>query len=308
MKVLNIIIINWNGGDTIKKCLTAVFDSNLDKELFNVFVVDNNSSDNSIDLISGLSTNLTIIKNKTNIGFGSACNIVLKNYPSEFVLILNPDVFVNKESLNESLSFMKTRTEIDILGVKNFNTSNHVSASCARFPSVCGYINDVLGLSKVAPELFKPGTIMSDWDHLDSRIVDHVIGAYMMIRYSILEKSGLFDEDFFLYMEDVDLSYRINKIGGLCYYNSEISVIHEGGGTTKSIRATSLSYSLQSRIIYCKKHFKLPVTLLIIILSSIIEPFIRMINLCLSRNFKDFPSLISAYQKYYKWLITGKRE
>jgi GT2 family glycosyltransferase len=308
MILLNIVIVNWNGGDTLKKCLIAVFNSSLDKELYNVFVVDNNSSDNSLDIIDGLSTNLTIIKNKTNIGFGSACNIVLKNYPSEFVLILNPDVFVNKDSLDESLTFMKNRTDIDILGVKNFNTSDQVSASCARFPSVGRYINDILGLSKVAPGIFRPGTIMSDWDHLDSRMVDHVIGAYMMIRYSILKESGLFDEDFFLYMEDVDLTYRIHKSGGLCYYNSEISVIHEGGGTTKGIRATSLSYSLQSRIIYCKKHFKLLSTLLIIILSSVIEPFIRIIKLCLSLNFKDFFPLISAYRKYYKWLITEKRE
>ncbi len=303
MSLLNIVVVNWNGGETLYKCLKAVFDSSLDKGEYHVYVVDNNSSDNSIDLISGLSSNITILRNKKNIGFGRACNIVLKNYQSEFVLLLNPDVFINKKSLFESLRFMTERSEFDVLGVKNYNSSNLVSASCARFPSTVRFLYDIFGLSKVAPKMFKPGTIMLDWNHLDSRVVDHVIGAYMMIRSSILNKAGFFDEDYFLYMEDVDLSFRIAKHGGVSYYNSDISVIHEGGGTTKSIRATSLYYSLQSRIIYCKKHFNMVSTLLIIIISSVFEPFIRITKICLSFNFKDFMPTIKAYGMYYGWLL-----
>jgi len=306
MSCLNIIVVNWNAGETLHTCLQSVFNSTLDKSRYHVFVVDNNSIDNSIDLISGLSTNLTIIVNKVNIGFGGACNMVLEDYPSEFVLLLNPDVIINRDTLSDCLAFIEQNPDIDVLGVKNFNLEGKVATSCARFPSTCRLVNDILGLSKIAPKLFKPGTIMTDWDHLDSRDVDHVIGAYMMARYSILKEVEFFDKDYFLYLEDLDLTKKIKKAGGRIYYNSEISIIHEGGGTTKRIRAISLYYSLQSRIIYSRKHFKPLSTALFILLSTTFEPLIRIIKMCITFDFRDFYNICRAYGKYYKWLIFGK--
>lgn len=306
MSYLNVIIVNWNAGETLHTCLQSVFNSTLDKSRYHVFVVDNNSIDNSIDLISGLSTNLTIIVNKVNIGFGGACNMVLEDYPSEFVLLLNPDVIINRDTLSDCLAFIEQNPDIDVLGVKNFNLEGKVATSCARFPSTCRLVNDILGLSKIAPKLFKPGTIMTDWDHLDSRDVDHVIGAYMMARYSILKEVEFFDKDYFLYLEDLDLTKKIKKAGGRIYYNSEISIIHEGGGTTKRIRAISLYYSLQSRIIYSRKHFKPLSTALFILLSTTFEPLIRIIKMCITFDFRDFYNICRAYGKYYKWLIFGK--
>jgi N-acetylglucosaminyl-diphospho-decaprenol L-rhamnosyltransferase len=308
MSLLNIVIVNWNAENTLKKCLDSVFSSALDKSIYHVYVVDNNSSDQSISLIEGLSPNLTVIKNKINIGFGSACNIVLKNFTAEYFLLLNPDVFVNRESLIQSLDFIENHAEIDILGVKNYNTSGIVAASCARFPSPVRYLNDILGLSKIAPRIFTPGTIMSDWNHQNSRKVDHVIGAFMMLRNSALKRAGYFDEDYFLYMEDVDLAYRINKNGGSCYYNSDISVVHEGGGTTKGIKAISLYYSLQSRIIYCRKHFNRVSANLIIAFSILFEPLIRLIKLCISFNYRDLSPLLSAYLRYFRWLLAGNQK
>ncbi len=304
MSFLNVIIVNWNAGETLHTCLQSVFNSTLDKSRYHVFVVDNNSIDNSIDLISGLSTNLTIIVNKVNIGFGGACNMVLEDYPSEFVLLLNPDVIINRDTLSDCLAFIEQNPDIDVLGVKNFNLEGKVVASCARFPSTGRYLNDMLGFSKIAPKLFIPGTAMSDWNHLESREVDHVIGAYMMIRYSVVKNIDFFDKDFFLYMEDVDLSYRIKKTGGKIFYNSNISIIHEGGGTTKSIKATRLYYSLQSRLIFCFKHFNFFSTSLIILVSTTIEPLIRLLKVCISFKFQDFISICTAYGKYYFWLLS----
>lgn len=305
MPSLNIIVVNWNAGETLYTCLQKVFNSSLEKSRYNVFVVDNNSSDNSINMIEGLSTNLTIIKNKLNVGFGAACNIVMKNFPSDFVLLLNPDVFLNNDTLYKSLDFIENHLEIDVLGVMNYDIHNRVAASCARFPSTGRLINDIIGLSKIAPKLFKPGTIMTDWNHLESRDVDHVIGAYMMIRYSTIKKIGFFDKDYFLYMEDVDLSYRIKKAGGRIFYNSDINIIHEGGGTTKNIKATSLYYSLQSRIIFCKKYFNPLSTFLVVLLSSTIEPLVRIFKLCITFHFQDIFFVCKAYWKYCKWLILG---
>lgn len=302
MNRLNIIVVNWNAGQLLYHCLASVFNSNLEKSLYHVYVVDNNSSDNSLTLIEGLSENLTIIKNKDNVGFGNACNYILERYSSEFVLLLNPDVSLPEETLKDSLVFMCKNPHIDVLGVKNYNLNNVVVPSCARFPSPGRYFNDILGLSKILPGIFKPATIMTDWDHLNSAEVDHVIGAYMMIRSSILDKSGLFDPDFFLYLEDLDLSKRIKSSGGIIYYNSNIFIIHEGGGVTKSVKSNQLFFSLQSRIIYSQKYFSKLSVIMIIVLSCSIEPLTRSFFLLLKGNFNSFSDLFKGYRKYFKWI------
>jgi GT2 family glycosyltransferase len=304
MNFLNILIVNWNAGNALSSCIQSVLKSGLARTMYHIFIVDNDSSDNSLEKISGLTSDLTIIRNEGNIGFGSACNIVLKNYSSEFVLLLNPDVTVNETSINDSIRFLENHNEIVALGVKNFNLEGKVVPSCARFPTTCRFLNDIFGLSKVAPKLFIPGTIMSDWDHLDSKEVDHVIGAYMMFRYEDVSRTGFFDEDFFLYMEDVDLSLRIKKNGGKIFYNAEINIVHEGGGTTKGIKDKSLLYSLQSRIIFCRKHFRMYQTRIIALFSSIIEPLIRIFRSLFSLQFKDVITICRVYYSYIKWLLS----
>jgi GT2 family glycosyltransferase len=301
--MLHIVIVNWNAGVLLLECLNSLYNSNLDDIDYHVYIVDNNSIDNSIELINDLSKNQTILNNPDNIGFGCACNIVLENYPSEYVLFLNPDVIVNGNSIKESLLFLKCNLNVDVIGVKNYNSDGKVAPSCARFPTVGRLINDILGLSKIAPKIFKPGTIMSDWDHKNSREVDHVIGAFMMVRYSTLLRSGFYDKDYFLYMEDLDLSLRIKKTGGLIFYNADISILHEGGGTTKNIRATSLSYSLQSRLLYCRKHFNVLQYNLICFLSITIEPLVRVLKILFSLNFRDLKPLFIAYFGYFKYVF-----
>lgn len=302
MDLLNIIIVNWNSGESLQKCVQSIFNSDLEKSRYHVYVVDNNSTDNSVDLIMGLSTNLTIIRNKVNVGFGSANNIVLEKYISDFVLLLNPDVILYRNTLSDSLAFMENNNNISVLGVKNYDLNKKVVPSCARFPSLGRFLNDIIGLSKIVPKIFKPGTIMTDWDHRSSREVNHVIGAYMLIRTPILKQVGYFDENFFLYLEDLDLSKRIVDQGSIIYYNSDISIIHEGGGTTKSIKEDQLFYSLQSRIIYCKKHFNSFSTLLIFVSSLLFEPISRTIFIILKGNFKEIIPLTKAYKKYFNWI------
>jgi len=306
MVKLNIVIVNWNAGETLHKCISSIVGSDLEKSKYNIFVVDNQSSDNSIDLISGLSKNLTIIRNSENVGFGMACNQVLENYSSDYFLLLNPDVILNSNTLSESLNYMESHTDVDVMGVKNINLNGATVASCARFPSAGRLTNDILGLSKISPAFFRPGTIMTDWDHLSFREVDHVIGAFMFIRAAILEKSGFFDPDYFLYMEDVDLSFRIKRAGGKIIYNPDISIIHEGGGTTKSIREQSLLYSLQSRMIYCKKYFKKSTVIYLITISLLFEPFLRLLNSVASFNSRDTRAVVRTYKRYFRWVMSDK--
>jgi GT2 family glycosyltransferase len=303
MNLLGILIINWNSGDLLLKVLRSLSDSSFDRSKYHVYIVDNGSDDNSLSLIKGLDLNITIIQNKVNLGFGVACNIVLKNYPSEYILFLNPDVQLFPESLEKAMEFIILNPSIDILGVLNYDLNGKVAKSCARLPTTLRLINDALGLSKIAPKVFKPGTTMTDWDHLNSCEVDHVIAAFMLCRYQILKKVGFFDEDFFLYLEDLDLTKRIKDSGGKIFYNSEISIIHEGGGTSKKIKGKRLFYSLSSRVIYCRKHLNRFSTAVLVIVSISIEPFLRICQLIFSLKFAEIRTVIMAYWDYDKWLF-----
>ena len=112
-----------------------------------------------------------------------------------------------------------------------------------------------MGLSKIAPKIFHPGVLMTDWDHKESRKVDQVMGAFMFMRNSIFEKLGYFDERFFVYYEELDFSKRLAQLGGTSFYNSDIKAIHIGGGTTNNVKTFRLFLNLSSRLQYAKKHF-----------------------------------------------------
>ncbi len=306
MKKLSIIIVNRDAGFKLENCIRSVSGSDYDDNNIEIIVVDNMSSDGSLQLIENISPLVKIIKNNKNYGFGKACNIALKETFSEYVLMLNPDVILMPDTLRKCIEFMDKNKDIDVLGIKNLNLNGNIAKSCSRFPKTRNFIYDMTGLSKLFPRLFKPATIMTDLDHKESRFVDQVIGAFMLIRLSRLEITGFFDERFFMYYEDLDLSKRIKKSGGKIYYNSEISIIHEGGGTTANILAKRLFYSNQSRIKYCKKYNEEFSLSLIILISVLVEPFVRLLSLIIKLNFKEIPQTIHAYYLYYRWLLVKK--
>lgn len=306
MRKLAIIIVNWNAGQKLINCVRSVLGSDYDKNQLEVIVVDNFSSDGSIKNIEDLFNEIKIIKNDSNYGFGKACNIGIKESRAEYVLMLNPDVILNKDTLRRSIEYLDNNEEIDVLGVKNFDLEGNIAKSCARFPDTLHFIYDMTGLSKIFPKIFKPATIMHDWDHKESKFVDHVVGAYMMIRFSSLKITGIFDERFFMYLEDLDLSKRIYNNGGKIYYNSEISLIHEGGGISVNIKGKRLFYSFQSRIIYCQKYREEFSLSLIILVSVLIEPIVRILSLLMRLKFQEIYHTLYAYYLYYRWLIIKK--
>jgi GT2 family glycosyltransferase len=300
---LVIIIVNWNSGEKIVDCLDSIINSTLQNISLKIVVVDNNSTDGSIRLICNKYPKIEIVINKENIGFGRACNLVLNKISTDFVLLINPDTRVFPETIQSSLKYIIENQDIDVLGVKNYDLNGKVTHSCARFPNTKRLIHDMTGVSKTWPKIFKPGTIMTDWNHLESRFVDHVIGAYMLIRLSTLNKVGFFDDRFFLYLEDLDLSMRIIQAGGKIYYNADISIIHEGGGTSNAIPAKRLFYSLQSRILFCEKYKEQFSLLPILFFSIFIEPIIRILTSFFRFNFRNIIYSLKGSLLYYRWLI-----
>lgn len=294
--MVDIVIINWNSGDLLQKCIHTLLTPSNQAQLGTIFIIDNNSADNSIGLLPK-SNKIRIIYNQDNVGFSKACNQGFKLSEAPFVLLLNPDTQLFDTTLADCVQFMQSRPDVDIAGCQLLNEDGSIAKSCARFPTVLHMCFESTGLSKIAPKIFTPATLMTDWDHKESRFVDQVMGAFMFMRKEVFEKAGYFDERFFVYYEELDFSKRLAGLGGKSYYTTDIKAIHSGGGTTHNVKAFRLFLNLRSRLQYAKKHFSRTGYILVGFCTYCIEPFSRGLFLLLKGQFKDIGQLIKGYQK-----------
>lgn len=301
MNKLSIIVVNWNSGQQLKDCVVSILNSQQNNFVLNeVIVVDNASTDNSLELLPK-SSQVKIIRNNENYGFGRACNIGAHiAIKADLLLFLNPDTKLNINTLDAAIKYYyDNHKSIDfkILGIKLFHNDGTVQRSCARFPTLTSYLFDSTGLSKFYPS---KSLHMDDFDHNVSRVVDHVIGAFFLMDVSIFQKLGGFDEDYFVYLEDLDFSYRAKQYGYNSYFLADVSAMHVGGGCSQQVKAHRLFYSLNSRLIYTKKHFSTLDNLLVCVLTLVIEPFTRVIFSLLKRDLQGVKETMLGYNMLYK--------
>ena len=297
--MIDVIIVNWNSGEYIKKCIDSIFSTN-NKNLINtIFIIDNGSTDASLNKVE-LNKKIKIIRNKTNMGFSKACNQGFKLSTCTYVLLLNPDTQLLNNTIADCITFMNQNTETDILGCQLLNDKREITPSCSRFPTAIGVLSDSLGLSKIVPSLFKPAIILTNWDHKESRYVDQLMGAFMFMRRSIFEKIGYFDERFFVYYEEIDFSKRVAEKGGKSFFNANIKAIHSGQGTTNSVKGLRLFLNLRSRLQYAKKHFNYGGYACVWLCTFFIEPFTRSLFLLLSGKIDEISDLFKGYKLLIK--------
>jgi len=301
--MLDIVIVNWNSGNYLNKCITSLLKSDNVNYINTIFIIDNNSADLSFN-ITDTDTRIKIIRNKENSGFSKSCNQGFKLCTSPYVLLLNPDTQLYNTTINDCIFFMKANPGIDILGCQLLNENDLITHSCARFPTPLRYFYDAMGLSKIAPKIFHPSVLMTDWDHKQSKKVDQVMGAFMFMSHSIFKKLGYFDERFFVYYEELDFSKRLAKSGGSSYYNCSIKAIHSGGGSTNNVKAFRLFLNLRSRLQYARKHFNFLGYIIVWLCTFFIEPFTRIIYLLIKRNMKEAKEVLKGYALLIKKLNT----
>ena len=303
--MVDIVIVNWNSGHFLEECVKSL---SLEENAFRInkiIVVDNASADDSLDKLPA-SEKIMVIRNPTNLGFSKACNQGFRCCQSEYVLLLNPDARLLPDTLRESIHFMKQRTDVDIMGCQLLEDNGEIAKSCARFPTVLRMCFETIGLSKIAPGIFTPATLMTDWDHRESRLVDQVMGAFMFMRTIIFQKNGYFDERFFVYYEELDFSLRLSKLNGKSYYNTAVKAIHSGQGTTISVKAFRLFLNLKSRLQYCKKHFNPVGYAVIFFCSLVIEPFSRTLLLLVRGRLGEIKNVFKGYTMLVRSLPVNK--
>ena len=294
---LEIVIVNWNTGVQLRSCLESIVAARKDDfRLERVVVVDNASSDGSADGLDYLGVPLLLDLNAENRGFAAACNQGAEDSQADYLLFLNPDTKLFDNSLKLPIAFMEQpeNEKVAIVGVQLVDGSGHVARTCARFPIPGCFFTKMLGLDKVFPRRF-PSYFMREWDHDETRIVDHVMGAFFLVRRTIFESLGGFDERFFVYLEDLDFSYKAQQAGWKSVYLATAQAYHAGGGASRRIKARRLFDSLRRRILYSYKHFGFFSATLVILGTILIEPFSRLASAGLHRSIREAGQTVQAY-------------
>jgi N-acetylglucosaminyl-diphospho-decaprenol L-rhamnosyltransferase len=305
MPNIDVVIVNWNAGTLLQQCLNslaAVWRAQPGL-LGLVTVVDNGSTDGSLDLADECELPKKIIRNGENLGFAAACNRGARAGHAPYILFLNPDATASFNALHASLDFMESpgNERVAISGVRLVDDSGAVACSCARFPSPGIFLSRTLGLNRVFPDRFKDYH-MVDWDHRSTRTVDHVIGAHYLIRRSVFQQLGGFDERYFVYLEDLDLSYRASRLGYRAMFLAEVGAYHKGGGSSEQVKARRLYYGLRSRILYAAKHFH-PVSALLVAAATLcIEPASRLLQALARRSPRRALETLKGYGYLWAWL------
>lgn len=252
---LSVIIVNWNVKDLLRDCLKSVYahSQNLAME---VFVVDNNSSDRSADMVKGEFPGVRLIENDRNLGFATANNQAIRQSAGKYVLLLNPDTVVLDDALAELVGFMESHPDVGVVGPVVLNPDGTVQLVCGRhFHTV---FSEFCALAKLS-EWF-PGNrvfgrhLMGYWSHRDTRQVDMVSGACMMVRRQAIDEVGLMEERLFLYAEEPDWCYRMIARGWKVYLDAGAAIIHCGGQSTEKSSANLGIESVKGKHLFFLKH------------------------------------------------------
>jgi GT2 family glycosyltransferase len=222
-----------------------------------IFVVDNNSVDGSVEMVKKKFPSVRLIANSDNKGFSGANNQAIKISSGEYVLLLNPDTVVEEDTFKKCCAFMDSHADAGGLGVKMIDGSGKFLPESKRgLPTYDVAFYKIFGLSAMFPGSRTFGKYhLTYLDKDETNSVDILAGAFMMLRKSVLGKTGLLDEKFFMYGEDIDLSYRIMKAGYKNYYFPEAKIIHYKGESTKKSSVNYVFVFYNAMIIFAKKHF-----------------------------------------------------
>lgn len=302
MKSFDIVIVNWNSKEQLKDCIDSINKSLKANCILNkIIVVDNASTDNSLEVLDQHQNNLQIIRNQNNLGFGKACNIGAKYSDSDFILFLNPDMLIFEDTFVNLFNYIKSndRNDIAVYGIQLLDENKNVQKTCARLPNLWNMIVRATGLNKLNKKIFKTYA-MDDWDHKQTKVVEHVMGAFYLIKRNIFRSLSGFDERYFVYIEDLDLSKRIIDNGYKSVYVTESQAYHKGGGTSENIKAKRLFYSTRSRLIYTFKHFGLFQGFFLLLFTFIVEPFTRTLFLVLKGKFPEVIENLKGFGMLYK--------
>lgn len=259
---ISVVIVSFNTREVLRECLQTLQRESAGLTV-QTFVVDNNSRDGSADMVASDFPWVELRRSSVNLGFAGANNVAFPGCTGRYVVLLNSDAFVKPNALQLSVQRMDASPRCGLAGGLLVGRDGAWQPSARMFPSVLNDLLMISGLSaKYSTNRFF-GRYDRTWaDPAEAAEVDWVPGAYSIIRKEALDQAGFFDEDFFLYYEEVDLCYRIKQAGWKICYWPDIVVVHLGGESSKTVKSLKFSNSgaqltlwrIRSGYLYYRKH------------------------------------------------------
>lgn len=253
---LSIIIVNYNVKYFLEQCLCSVMCA-IEGLQAEVIVVDNASTDRSVEYLQPKFPSVKFIISQQNLGFGKANNIALKQCTGDYVLFLNPDTIIPEDCLQKSLAFIELKKDTGAIGIRMLDGGGHFLPESKRsLPTPVSSFFKLTGLAAVFPHssLFNKYAL-GNLDEKENHEVDVLCGAFFLSKRNLLLELNGFDEDFFMYAEDIDLSYRIQKAGYKNYYFAESAIIHFKGESSSKSDTRYVRMFYEAMILFVKKHY-----------------------------------------------------
>ena len=300
--IISVVIVSYNTRQITLECLRAVH-NNMQDMPFEVWVVDNASTDGSPAAIQMAFPEVHLIKNKQNIGYGTANNQAMKQARGEFFLLLNSDAFLKQGTVNSLINYLRQQPEVAVVAPRIVNPDGSLQLSCFRFQSPLRAWLENLWISSIFPDHTVLGNYRR-WAHDSDRIVDYVIGACMLVRRKAYEQVGKFDEGFFMYAEESDWQRRMRDKGWKVAFTSSGQVVHLAGASGEAEKSPKRNgYFYESLDYYYLKHYGI-LGLVSFRLAMMVGCFLRMILwgiviVCVPKR----REMAVSKARLYSWLV-----
>lgn len=286
---ISILIVNYNTAHLLDELFSSLYASAESIGAMEIMLVDNASSDNSVELIKARYPDVKLIVNKQNVGFGRANNQMVPFVKGRYILLLNTDAFVDVDALRKTMLYMDAHMKCAALGVKLTGRDGVIQPSCRYFPTPLNIFLLSTGLNRYFPLVQMVDDVK--WDQRVTQTCDWVPGCYLLIRRDVVDTIGLFDSRYFLYYEEVDWCFAAKKAGWEIHYFSETTAIHLGGESAKSDNEITSAgkqveaLQIESELLYFRKNHGV----LVLLLDVFLHVTSDAINIakCIVRNSRD---------------------
>ncbi len=234
LPAISVVIVVWNAKKYVVECLESLREYCRDV-CAQVIVVDNASTDGTPELIARMFPDLTLVRNSENLGFAKANNVGIARCSNDYVCLVNSDVRFTSDCLSPMLQFLLENPEVGMVGPKMLATDGKARRSTMRFPTLWNQFCRALGLDiAFKKSKFFGGLMMSDFDHQTTTAVEVLIGWFVLVRRTAIDRVGLLDPQFFMYGEDVDWCYRFHQAGEKAVFFADAEAVHYGGASSSN--------------------------------------------------------------------------
>lgn len=248
---LSIVIVNWNTRELLAQCLTSIL-AQVEPTQTEIWVVDNASSDHSVELLRDRFPSVKFISSRVNLGFAAANNLALRRAHGKFILLLNPDTIVGPGAIARLADFLDAHADVGAVAPRLVNPDGSLQVSCEPFPTLFREFWRLFHLDRWRRFASYAPT---RWMQSTPQRVDVARGACLMVRRSVFEQLGWFDEQFFMYSEEVDLCRRLACAGYAVVWLPDAQVMHLGAQSTRQVEDAMFFQLYKGKIQYFRKHY-----------------------------------------------------